>query len=140
MLPPLLTPNSWQTSTNHSFQTPGISCPRSVVDNLQTQCNHLGISVRNICLHISGKYLLDVRWCRFEQAHSSSGFIGDKKFHFTRSLQSVGDDTFLRADIEKISLIIINTLSRLVDTDHKITMDLEWKQPMRTYGDLKGYR
>ena len=29
---------------------------------------------------------------------------------------------------------------RLVDTDHKITMDLEWKQPMRTYGDLKGYR
>ena len=32
------------------------------------------------------------------------------------------------------------TIIRLVDTDHKITMDLEWKQPMRTYGDLKGYR
>ena len=29
---------------------------------------------------------------------------------------------------------------RLVNTDHKITMDLEWKTPMETYGELKGYR
>ena len=29
---------------------------------------------------------------------------------------------------------------RLVDTDHKITMDLEWKTPLETYGELKGYR
>ena len=31
-------------------------------------------------------------------------------------------------------------ISRLVDTDHKITMDLEWKAPKETYGELKGYR
>ena len=37
-------------------------------------------------------------------------------------------------------VIIMIMIVRLVDTDHKITMDLEWKQPMRTYGDLKGYR
>jgi len=29
---------------------------------------------------------------------------------------------------------------KLVDTDHKITMDLEWKAPKETYGELKGYR
>ena len=28
----------------------------------------------------------------------------------------------------------------MVDTDHKITMDLEWKAPRQTYGELKGYR
>jgi hypothetical protein len=28
----------------------------------------------------------------------------------------------------------------LVDTDHKITMDLEWKAPEQTFGPLKGYR
>ena len=28
----------------------------------------------------------------------------------------------------------------MVDTDHKITMDLEWKTPLETYGELKGYR
>ena len=39
-----------------------------------------------------------------------------------------------------IVIVIIMIMIRLVDTDHKITMDLEWKQPMRTYGDLKGYR
>ena len=39
-----------------------------------------------------------------------------------------------------IIMIIMMMIVRLVDTDHKITMDLEWKQPMRTYGDLKGYR
>jgi hypothetical protein len=27
-----------------------------------------------------------------------------------------------------------------VDTDHKITMDLEWKAPEQTFGPLKGYR
>ena len=27
-----------------------------------------------------------------------------------------------------------------MDTDHKITMDLEWKTPLETYGELKGYR
>ena len=29
---------------------------------------------------------------------------------------------------------------KLVDTDHKITMDLEWKAPKQTYGELTGYR
>ena len=33
-----------------------------------------------------------------------------------------------------------NNYFRLVDTDHKITMDLEWKTPLETYGELKGYR
>ncbi len=27
-----------------------------------------------------------------------------------------------------------------MDTDHKITMDLEWKAPEQTFGALKGYR
>ena len=40
----------------------------------------------------------------------------------------------------RMIVIIMIMIVRLVDTDHKITMDLEWKQPMRTYGDLKGYR
>lgn len=35
---------------------------------------------------------------------------------------------------------LYHVLFRLVDTDHKITMDLEWKTPLETYGELKGYR
>ena len=27
-----------------------------------------------------------------------------------------------------------------MDTDHKITMDLEWKTPTKTFGELKAYR
>ena len=27
-----------------------------------------------------------------------------------------------------------------MDTDHKITMDLEWKTPAKTFGELKAYR
>ena len=27
-----------------------------------------------------------------------------------------------------------------MDTDHKITMDLEWKTPSKTFGELKAYR
>lgn len=27
-----------------------------------------------------------------------------------------------------------------MDTDHKITMDLEWKTPVKTFGELKAYR
>ena len=33
-----------------------------------------------------------------------------------------------------------NNNFRLVDTDHKITMDLEWKTPSKTFGELKAYR
>ena len=43
-------------------------------------------------------------------------------------------------DWNKIYIYYIKTNFRLVDTDHKITMDLEWKTPSKTFGELKAYR